>query len=361
MKPSGRARSDIASLLTIAAAITSGALAAVLGLPLPWLLGPLFCAAGLALSGATFLDQPAQFPQSVRNLAVPVIGVMIGASITPEVAREMVGWWPSLLTLVPAVVALQMVNYAVLRNLGGYDRPTAFFAASPGGLVEAALLGEKEGGSPPLISLQHLCRIALSVITIPLIFHFVIGQAVGSAAGAVFDAPKEPLNVTDTFVLVACGAVGLAIGKKLCLPAAIMVGPMLISALLHMTGLSTATVPQIIATAAQIAIGTVIGLRFAGQSRIAVLIGLRLAILTVAVSMGLSGLVAWILSATGVADWKAIFLAFAPGGIAEMGLIAISLEISPIYVTTHHVVRIMIAVALSRILFKALHRYFPVC
>ena len=43
----------------------------------------------------------------------------------------------------------------------------------------------------------------------------------------------------------------------------------------------------------------------------------------------------------------AAFLAFAPGGLAEMSLIALSLNMSVIYVTAHHVLRIVLAVSFS--------------
>jgi uncharacterized membrane protein AbrB (regulator of aidB expression) len=49
-------------------------------------------------------------------------------------------------------------------------------------------------------------------------------------------------------------------------------------------------------------------------------------------------------------NWTAVFLAFAPGGLAEMSLIALSLQISVIYVTAHHVLRIVLAVLAARYL-----------
>ena len=45
----------------------------------------------------------------------------------------------------------------------------------------------------------------------------------------------------------------------------------------------------------------------------------------------------------------AVFLAFAPGGLAEMTLIALSLKINVIYVTVHHVGRIVLAVSLAKL------------
>jgi uncharacterized membrane protein AbrB (regulator of aidB expression) len=48
----------------------------------------------------------------------------------------------------------------------------------------------------------------------------------------------------------------------------------------------------------------------------------------------------------------AVFLAFAPGGLAEMGLIALSLQMSVIYVTAHHVARIVLAVTVARLFWR---------
>ena len=36
-----------------------------------------------------------------------------------------------------------------------------------------------------------------------------------------------------------------------------------------------------------------------------------------------------------------MFLAFAPGGVAEMGLIAVALGVEPAYVILHHLLRII--------------------
>jgi hypothetical protein len=45
---------------------------------------------------------------------------------------------------------------------------------------------------------------------------------------------------------------------------------------------------------------------------------------------------------------EAVFLAFAPGGLAEMSLIALSLQMSVVYVTIHHVARIVLSVLVAR-------------
>ena len=51
---------------------------------------------------------------------------------------------------------------------------------------------------------------------------------------------------------------------------------------------------------------------------------------------------------------EALVLAFAPGGLTEMTLIALSLDIDPAFVSTHHVVRIFLVVVLAPLAFKVL-------
>ena len=46
---------------------------------------------------------------------------------------------------------------------------------------------------------------------------------------------------------------------------------------------------------------------------------------------------------------RGVFLAFAPGGLVEMGLIALGLKMSILYVTAHHLLRIILAVSAARV------------
>jgi uncharacterized membrane protein AbrB (regulator of aidB expression) len=49
-----------------------------------------------------------------------------------------------------------------------------------------------------------------------------------------------------------------------------------------------------------------------------------------------------------------ILLGFAPGGLAEMSLVAIALAADAAFVATHHIVRIVIVVLCAPLLFRSL-------
>jgi hypothetical protein len=52
----------------------------------------------------------------------------------------------------------------------------------------------------------------------------------------------------------------------------------------------------------------------------------------------------------------ALMLAFAPGGLAEMSLIAIAIGADAAFVATHHVVRIFLIVVLAPLAFRFVKR-----
>jgi len=52
------------------------------------------------------------------------------------------------------------------------------------------------------------------------------------------------------------------------------------------------------------------------------------------------------------ADFGAMFISFAAGGVAEMSLIALSLNFNPVVVALHHLVRILLTVTIGSFIFQ---------
>jgi membrane AbrB-like protein len=144
--------------------------------------------------------------------------------------------------------------------------------------------------------------------------------------------------------------------KALRLPAAAVVGPMVLSAALHVAGWTEARPPVELVAAAQVVIGTSIGCRFAG-------VGIALIGRTVVLAAGSTVILiavnlafAFALNAATDLPITALVLAFAPGGLAEMSLIALALSFDAAFVATHHIVRIFLIVVLAPAAFRARER-----
>ena len=67
------------TLLALAIGLAGGVLAFFIGLPLPWMLGPM-----IANVIAAMLRAPVAGPAPLRNVVVPVIGVLLGSGVTAD-------------------------------------------------------------------------------------------------------------------------------------------------------------------------------------------------------------------------------------------------------------------------------------
>ena len=97
-------------------------------------------------------------------------------------------------------------------------------------------------------------------------------------------------------------------------------------------------------------IGAFVGAQFADtHARKLMQTLLMSSVLTFAL-LALAVLFAWTLSHYTGFEFAAVFLAFIPGGIAEVSLVAVLLHIDPIFVAAHHIFRVLLIFLLSPLL-----------
>lgn len=336
-------------VLAFALGAAGGWVAKAIGTPLPWLLGSLIVVTTAALIGVRPFGHVLGAPTIVRTCFIPVIGVSIGAAFTPGLFGQAAAWWPTLLALFLYIPLAHAIGVLTAVRIGGADLPTAYYGTMPGGFVESIALGESVSADPALLATLQFLRLVLCIVMIPLGFTVATGHAVGSASGAVIGG-SDPLSAADWAILFVAGLLGGVGGKRLNIPAGIIMGPILLSGLLHLLGLVEGGPPRWLVDATQLVLGVTLGSRFAGRSPRILLTGLRVTLVSVPATLLLAAAFAAALHGVVGERWEAVFLAFSPGGLVEMALIALSLEISVIYVTAHHVIRIMLAVFTARLL-----------
>ena len=184
LPPTSRA---LKTLLAALIGIGSGLVAVRIGMPLPWMLGPMLGCGAAALAGA-----PVFGPTSLRPVVMPVIGVMLGASFHPGLFAHAGEWIGTLLLLAAFLVVATAATFAFYRLVGGYSAVDAFFCAAPGGLNEMVLLGGAAGGDERRIALamnqdvayvstMHVARIVLVIFGMSVVFRR-IGHRLTAAA-----------------------------------------------------------------------------------------------------------------------------------------------------------------------------------
>jgi len=332
-----------ASLGRVALALGIGVLGGwfftLLTMPLPWMLGSMaFCTV------AAVMGVPIRAPVLVRPYMIVVVGVMLGSGYSPEMLERVAQWMTSLAMLGAYVVVVGGVGLAYFRLFTRYDPVTSYFCAMPGGFNEMVMMGAEMGGDERKIALTHACRVLLVVFTVPLWLRLT-GQldimdrmSVGVGLGDV--AP------VDYLLLATCG-LGWPIAAKLRLPAAMLVGPMLLSGALHLSGLTASQPPMVIVNLAQLFIGTTVGCRFTGAAPREVTHALGIGAGLAAIMLILTALFAYaIVTLTGT-PFPVAVLAFSPGGLAEMALVGLALGVDVAFIATHHVIRIFLVIMLA--------------
>ena len=334
---------------TYALGAAGGGLALVAGVPLGMLIGALVTVAVASAAGLRLLGAPVAVPQKWRFVLVPVIGVAIGANVPPDVAAQAARWWWTLAALLLFVPTAHALGYLVFRHLGRIDPVTALFAAMPGGFIEALEMGEKSGAQMPMLIMLQFLRLILCIVLIPIAFALAFNQSVGSGSGLVRPGTDLPMSVPDLAVLLGCAVLGWWGAARLRLPAAVLAGPLLLSGAAQVAGLTQAAPPDWAILVTQWVVGTSLGARFAGFRGGQLWLALRLTTISVAAALLLAAAIAWLLAGPVGEPMPAVILAFAPGGINEMSLVALSLQLSAVYVTLHHLVRIVLAVLVMRL------------
>ncbi len=334
-------------LLALALGSVGGWLAFLGNLPLAWKIGAM-----LATTVAAVIGLPVRMAMGLRAVMVAVLGVMLGSGFSPEMVEQIRQWSLTIGALFLYVAVAGAVALFYYRRLSGYDPVTAYFAAMPGGLSEMILVGGALGGDERVISLSHASRVLIVVMIIPFAFRAFYPEAANAGSAAIDDG----LTLRDALILTACGVIGFFAARALKVPAAAVVGPMVLSGFVHLMGWTAARPPFELSAAAQVVVGTAIGCRFAGAKWDLLGRSLRNALFGTLVLLAVAVLAASLLHAATGLPFNALVLAYSPGGLAEMSLIAYALDIDPAFVATHHVVRIILVVVLAPLAFRFLRR-----
>ncbi|MBY6160130.1 AbrB family transcriptional regulator [Mameliella alba] len=321
--------------MTFALAASGAFLFWALGLPLPFLFGPMsFCLAG------ALLHAPLKGFGQVSVAARTILGVAVGASITPEVIGELPRMALSV-ALVPVFIGLiALIGVPFFRKLWGFDAPTAYYAAMPGGLQDMVIFGTEAGANPRALSLVHATRVLIIVTVAPFYLTHFQGVGLTNPIGA----PAAELPLHELALMAAAALIGWKGGVRIGLFGASILGPMIVTAILSLTGLIHSRPPAEAVLVAQFFIGCGIGVHFLGVTPKELTRVVAAGVAYVLVLAALAAVFSGAVTALGLGQPLEAFLAFAPGGQAEMTVLAIVTGADLGFVITHHLTRIVLVI-----------------
>ena len=327
-----------------------GCLLFFVGAPMPFLIGGIIGSACFVWSYERQGRLLLRLPPYIRSCAVGITGAMIGSRVPPTLFEILSEFWLSALMMIPFVLFAHIGNYKIFRHIGGYRPVDAYFSGMPGGLIEAVLLGEKAGADMRILTIQHFVRVLSIVIFMPFMFFILTGEIVGSASGVSMS--KAVYGASDISFIFIIAAIGLVVGKAINLPAAHLLGPLMLAMLAVIVFSVQINFPHWLLNCAQFVIGTTLGAQFSGVNRRMLRRSLRLGAITVCFMLILSSAFAYFLTPFVPMDVKELLISFAAGGLAEMSLIALSFNLNPVFVALHHLLRIFLSIWLGNLLYN---------
>lgn len=304
-------------------------------LPLPWLLGPICACLAAALAGV-----PLKGIRIVNESMRTVLGVAVGATLTPAVLATFPSMLPTLLLVPVMIVAIGVLGIPYFRRIWGYDFTTAYYATMPGGLQDMLVFGEEAGGNVRSLSLIHATRVLVIVVALPFILKGFWQADLSNPPGA----PASSVPVTQLLIMVACAIVGWLGAKRLGMFGASILGPLIVAAAVTIAGGLEHRPPAEAIWAAQFFIGMTIGSKYAGITMTEVRRDLVAGLGFCAILIVLTLVFVEAIYIADLAPGMETLLAFAPGGQAELTVLALIVGADVAFVVAHHVFRIFIVI-----------------
>ncbi|MEV5753912.1 AbrB family transcriptional regulator [Actinoallomurus sp. NPDC052308] len=327
--------------------------------PASHLLIPLLVGFAAAISGLV----AGQVPPRVNRVSHAVLGVMIGASLNPVALHQSAGAIVPLVAVTVMTVLFSLAAAVVLHLAGRIDRATAFLSMVAGGSAAVVSCAEDLEADARMVAIMQYLRVGLIAATAPVLAGWLLTSP-GQPADAGHAAPHTWYPISGPhqgagLALVAVVAfAGVEVGRRLRLPSAGLLGPMLLAAALTATGATAGFAPSgALRSALFTIIGLDVGLRFTRSAitRMRRVLPLALAC-TVAVSVACAA-VAWLLSKLAHIPLLDAYLATTPGGINAVLATAATSHADISLISSVQSLRLFAMVLLAPLLIRMMARW----
>lgn len=319
--------------------------------PMPWLLGSI-----LALVIASrFSSLPIASPKYFSAPSRAVLGITIGSAFKPEILHYIGDYLSSIALIIPFVFLTTLCGVWYYTKILKFDIYTAYFSSIPGGLLEMATLAEAFSLNVYKVVITQSSRLLFMIFLLPFVIEHFLHLSLSSKKGIT--QPFMQTNLFDLALLMVLAWIGWRGALRLKIPGGTLIGPMVLGALAFSFGIVHSRPPNELINLIQLILGSSIGFVFVGVTCKEILkIFMQTFgyfIILTAICAVFMALVSW------MTDFSllSIILAFAPGGQAEMNLIAIVVGANLPYVALHHIVRLFLVIGIAPVLIRLVKKH----
>jgi len=323
-------------LTTGLVAIPGGFIFEFLRIPLPWMLGPLT----ITLLYNAFGGKRARWPIQLRNAGLIVIGYSMGRTVTVKTAAL-------ILANLPAMTAVTLFTVLFCAGMGyvthrqtGISLASGILGSMPGGLGQMVLLCEEIADADvAVVTFMQMSRVLTVVFIVPFIAIYGMAHLPGGSlvlpTGETF-----AYSLPTVLPVLLIAPLGAWLASRLKLPIPFLLGPIFATAAAVLFGSPAPPIPRPLMHTAQLFFGTYMGIIITLESLrklgkvFPYAIGGAVALVAFTYLLGLG------LTLITPADLLTTFLSTAPGGLTEMGIVALSLNADVGFVLAYHLFRL---------------------
>ncbi|WP_438444773.1 AbrB family transcriptional regulator [Gorillibacterium sp. sgz5001074] len=361
------------NIMTLLVALAGGGVFQLLHIPLAWMLGPM---TSLLLWREAF-GRKAEWPGRLRNAGLALLGYMMGGTFTAGVAIQIAAQLPSMAAATLATVGMALALGWITSLRTGISAASGLIGSIPGGLSQmVALTDEIKDADLTVVTFMQTVRLMAVIFIVPfLAVHGLAssggadaagvavhaagaavvdttGATAGSPVGAAVDAAGLWLTADAAWIVLAVGLM-LWLAPRIHLPTPYMLGPMLATAVLCVSGMTAPKLPGLVIIMAQVMVGAHMGVNTSLSSLsnwrkllpYAILGGVGIVVF----SMG----VGYVLTLWHPMSFATAFLGAAPGGMTEMGLTGALVHADLSIIVAYQMFRILFVLFIAPYIVKA--------
>jgi uncharacterized protein len=301
-----------------------------------WLAGAMIFAAFAALAGRTVY-----VPRLFARASSIVMGVTIGGAVTPDTVHGMAAWPVSIAMVSVSVAAATLATFTYLKRVHGWNAVTAIYASVPGGLAQVMALAAEEGRRCDIrgVAIVQTLRVVILTVVVPLALSLAGRTGAARRLASAVTAADAPVAFAVLVGAASAAALGL---MRIGFPGGLIFGPLAVSAALHGGGFLAVTTPSWLTIAAMVGLGTLAGSRFTGLRFRLLFWYLGAALGAFAVSLAVAAAIGIAVSLMVPLPVGDVIVAYAPGALDAMMILALALNVDPVFVGAHHVTRVVV-------------------
>jgi hypothetical protein len=336
-------------LATGLAAIPGGFLFSFLHIPLPWMLGPLtFTLIHHALRG-----RGTRWPVGLRNAGMIVIGYSMGRTVTAETMQLILINLPGMAAVTLLIVSFSLAMGYLTHRKTGISLASGILGSVPGGLAQMVLMAEEiEEADVAAVTLMQMARIIAVLFIVPFVATYGIAHLpVGPPASSPV-AAAAGYNLFAALPALLMAPLGALLAIRLNAPIPFLLGPIFATMTAVLLGFPAPQVPGPLINTAQLFFGVYLGVTISLESLRGAGRVLPWAVGGAVALVAFTYLLAFGLTRVTSASLLTAFLSTAPGGITEMGIVALTLGADVAFILAYQLFRLFFILLVAPLLLR---------